>query len=127
MGEVTDIDMVGPDNGSVMLVERAPDHFINETVRTEKYGWHPEFGAREWGFYRHDGIVTVYTRAVSRPGYWAAQGGSHIQLFGWTRMMEGISSQISLEQRRVIRVTTCYIPHHPGCIVNYGPGRVLSR
>ncbi|MCC6995682.1 MAG: DUF4157 domain-containing protein [Deltaproteobacteria bacterium] len=97
VGDVYDIDIMGPDNGSVMLIEQAPNHFIFQTVTTLQTGGHPENGSREFGFQREDGgAVKWYTRGVSRPGSEAAGiVGRPIQEAGWTAMVTGIGNALA--------------------------------
>ncbi len=96
VGEIVDIDIYGPYNGSVILAELGPTYFIYQTIWAKKYGSHPENGAREFGFQRKDGTtVTFYTRGVSRPHLrLAGPIGAHFQTKGWTALMHGISTQI---------------------------------
>jgi hypothetical protein len=97
VGDVVDIDILGPDNGSVMLVERTPSHFIFQTVMTSQKntGSHPEYGSREFGFERTQPL-TFYTKGASRPGSWITGAvGAGIQNNGWTSMMEGIRDELT--------------------------------
>jgi len=76
-GEIVDINILGPDDGSVMLVALASNQFIYQSVTTRfsQTGEHPEWGAREFGFERNDdGSVTFYTRGVSRQDWWIRRG-----------------------------------------------------
>ncbi|MCG5054679.1 MAG: peptidoglycan-binding protein [Myxococcales bacterium] len=97
VGEIIDIDILGPENGSVMLVERAPDHFVFQTVDCEPYGSHPENGSREFGFERlGGGRFRFYTRGVSRPGNFITRlAGAIPQRKGWTNLMLGIAAGIN--------------------------------
>ena len=98
VGDVYDIDIQGPDNGSVMLVESTPSHFVFQTVATPltQTGTHPEFGSREFGFQRiENGAVRFYTRGVSRPGSEIAGAvGAPIQARGWTALLTGIGNAL---------------------------------
>ncbi len=96
VGDVYDIDILGPDNGSVMLVERTPSHFIFQTVTTKQTGTHPESGSREFGYEPADGGgVKFYTRGASRPGSEVAgMVGAPIQERGWTSMLQGIGAAL---------------------------------
>jgi hypothetical protein len=103
VGEIYDIDISGPDNGSVVMAEVASDHFVFQTITTRfaETGSHPECGARAFGFDRNaDGSVTFYTRGASRiaPAIAAASGGETIgalgQGRGWTQLMIGIAAAI---------------------------------
>jgi hypothetical protein len=103
IGDIYDIDIIGPDNGSIVLVALSPGFgaasgdswFDIQTVECKKYGSHPENGAREFGFqYVNDGVM-FYTRGVSRGHFLGAQrAGSAFQTLGWTGMMKGISETI---------------------------------
>lgn len=96
VGDVYDIDIQGPDNGSVMLVERTPSHFVFQTVATTQTGAHPEFGSREFGFeVLEKGAVRWYTRGASRAGSdLVAMVGGPVQKRGWTAMLMGIGSTL---------------------------------
>jgi hypothetical protein len=104
IGDLYDIDIAGPDNGSIVLVALSPGFGVStgdswfdiQTVDCDKYGSHPENGAREFGFeYVSDG-VKFYTRGVSRPGNAAIRlAGAAPQMMGWTSMMKGISNTIA--------------------------------
>jgi hypothetical protein len=103
IGDIYDIDIVGPDNGSIVLVAistgfgaaHGDSWFDIQTIECEKYGSHPENGAREFGFqYVPDGVM-FYTRGVSRGHFFGSQtAGSVPQALGWTGMMKGISETI---------------------------------
>jgi hypothetical protein len=103
VGDVYDIDILGPDNGSVMLVERTPNHFIFQTVATSQTGAHPEFGSREFGFeVLEGGAIRWYTRGASRAGSDAAAiAGASIQERGWTAMLTGIGSTLQIRGGRL--------------------------
>lgn len=113
MGEIIEIDILGPDEGSVALAATQSDHFIFQTVETPGQGTHPEYGAREFGFEivrgtvayvgsRHSAVlntkeaVKFYTRGVSRPNDrvtgWV---GADIQHRSWTRLIIGIGNEIN--------------------------------
>jgi hypothetical protein len=97
VGDIYHIDIAGPDNGSVMLVESAPDHFIFQTVETSEDGTHPEYGSRQFGFERlAGGAVRWYTRGASRPGLMPGGGtiGRHAQESGWTAMLKGMAAEL---------------------------------
>jgi hypothetical protein len=108
IGDIYDIDIFGPDNGSIVLVDLSPafgarigdSWFDIQTIECEKYGTHPENGAREFGFeYVMDGAM-FYTRGVSRGHFLGAQlAGGAFQNLGWTGMMKGISESIRKKGR----------------------------
>jgi hypothetical protein len=95
VGDIYDIDILGPVNGSVILSEVADDHFIFTTIKTPT-DTHPEHGSREFGFERNeDGSVTFYTRGASRPhDVLTDLFGDLPQATGWTRLMRGIEDSI---------------------------------
>ena len=103
IGDIYDIDILGPDNGSIVLVAVSPgfgtttgDHwFAIQTIECKKYGSHPECGAREFGFFRTGaGKPVFYTRGVSRASTFFHRAGAGIQKSSWTAMMKGIAATI---------------------------------
>jgi hypothetical protein len=96
VGDVYDINIYGPDNGAVMLVEQTRSHFVFQTVTTDATGSHPEYGSREFGFeMQKDSSVRWYTRGVSRPGsVVAAAIGAPLQKEGWTALLKGIANSL---------------------------------
>ena len=102
IGDLYDIDIIGPDNGSIVLVALSADFgtsgdswFDIQTVSCEKYGAHPENGAREFGCESTAEGTKFYTRGVSRPGNALVRFvGAGPQMLGWTAMMKGISETI---------------------------------
>ena len=96
VGELVHIDIMGPDDGSVILAELTPDYFIYQTIDCEETGSHPENGSREFGCQREGARVRFYTRGVSRPGNVVIRvAGAGPQMVGWTRLMRGLSDQIA--------------------------------
>jgi hypothetical protein len=96
LGDIVDIDIFGPNNGSVVVRDLQSDRFVFSTVQTSQTGVHPEYGNREFGFTRNsDGSVTFHTRGASRPGDLGSRTvGPGFQNVGWTRLMRGISDSI---------------------------------
>src|SRR5262249_37809901 len=102
LGEIFDIDILGPDNGSVALAAFDSDSFVFHTVKTKKYGRHPECGSREFGYEELAGATKFYTRGASRPSAFVAGvggglvrlGGKLPQMAGWTRLMMGVAGTI---------------------------------
>lgn len=102
VGNIYDINIAGPDNGSVVLVESTEDHFVFQTITTKSdgsgydTGAHPEYGSREFGFEsQRDGSIKFYTRGASRPSNaLVGVAGRLPQSTGWTRLMKGISNAI---------------------------------
>ncbi len=104
VGDIYDIDLMGPLNGSVMTTEQS-DSFGVATIPsgayfdvqaiTTNYGVLPEHGAREFGFEYFAGIVVFYTRGVSRARNLAgAFIGKAPQQLGWIAAMTGIRDQL---------------------------------
>lgn len=102
VGDIYDIDILGPDNGSIVLVDTSKSFgkstgdmwFDIQTIKCDKYGTHPECGAREFGFnYARDSVV-FYTRGISRARTTAHRTGNPIQHRGWMAMMKGIAGSI---------------------------------
>lgn len=99
VGDIYDIDILGPDNGSVMLVERTPSHWIFQTIQTGIFGAtgsHPEYGAREFGFeVNADGSVTWYTRgAATARDVLAEVAGGGVQRQNWEQLVMGIAAEL---------------------------------
>ncbi|HET6584637.1 MAG TPA: hypothetical protein VFG69_14360 [Nannocystaceae bacterium] len=96
-GEIVDIDIAGPDNGSVILAEITSTYFIYECITTSWGGSHPEYGSREFGFQRLEGgAILIYTRGCSSPANRVVGFvGAAPQNVGWTRLMRGISDTIA--------------------------------
>ena len=100
-GDIYDIDMWGPENGSVVLRDSAPNRFTVSTVDGAALGEHPIYGNREFGFDKNeDGSTTFYTRAADRRewmsgqlplGLQAARAG---QRDTWKSMMSDLGAQI---------------------------------
>lgn len=103
VGDLYDIDIIGPDNGSIVLVALSPGFGISsgdswfdiQTVTCNKYGSHPESGAREFGMeYVPEGIK-YYTRGVSSPNnVVVGAAGKLPQITGWVAMLAGISGTV---------------------------------
>lgn len=88
-GDIYDIDILGPDNGDVVLKEVKPDHIDVATLTTPGHGAHPEYGYRRFGFEKNDdGSVDFYTLGVSRADFVARQGG-FVQDQDWQSLMNG--------------------------------------
>jgi hypothetical protein len=100
VGSVYGIDMAGPDDGSIILVESTPSSFTVHTVETTNQGTHPEGGAREFGFVRTgDTEVTFYTRGVSQAnfaGFLTDALGKYLQGEGWKAAMKGIGNAMTV-------------------------------
>ena len=104
VGDIYDIDLAGPVNGSIMTVEQS-DGFGLRTVPTgayfdiqaitTDYGTLPENGAREFGFEYIKGGVLFYTRGVSRGhNFLLATFGKAPQQLTWIFAMKGIRDKV---------------------------------
>jgi len=104
LGDIWDIDILGPDNGSIVLVKTSQNltasrnvsedtdgWFDIQTIECKKYGTHPECGAREFGFQATSNGTKFYTRGVSRAYMHAHRTGSPIQHQSWKSMLSGIA------------------------------------
>jgi hypothetical protein len=96
VGDLYDIDFFGPDNGTVMLVEKGKNYFIFQTIQTDKTGRHPENGAREFGFEDlPDGSIRFYMRAAASADYYVADKiGPIFQRWTWQSALDGIKEKI---------------------------------
>jgi hypothetical protein len=99
LGDIYDIDMAGPDNGSVIVAVLDPKYMIVQTLETrlEETGVHPEFGSRQFGFEPIDGGIRFFTRGASRPEtpFPVKQVGALMQRVGWTGMVQGLGQAIA--------------------------------
>jgi peptidoglycan hydrolase-like protein with peptidoglycan-binding domain len=96
VGEIVDIDILGPIDGSVVLGEMEKTYFIYQTIDLDWEIAHPENGSREFGYQIENQKIFFYTRGVSRPSnYLSALGGPIPQKMGWTALMKGISTKIN--------------------------------
>jgi Domain of unknown function (DUF4157) len=97
VGDIYDIDIVGPFNGSVQLVERTPSSFIFQTVVLDSARFkHPEYGSRQFGFELTDGgKVKFYTRAASHTVIAAVDLVGEIpQSIGWRNLIMGMAKNL---------------------------------
>jgi hypothetical protein len=106
IGDIYTIEIAGPDNGGVMLVEKSPDHFVFQAIKLpfKEGGSLPESGVREFGFQRNrDGSVSFYTRGVSQAELGVGElyntlldsaFGQYFQGRGWEAMMHAISEKV---------------------------------
>ena len=99
IGTIYDIDIKGPDNGSVILVEKTSSSFTFQTITTpfSQTGSHPEAGVRQFGFERNsDGSITFYTKGVSQAAIGITDPiGQYYQGVGWNALMKGISDEMN--------------------------------
>lgn len=110
LGDIWDIDIMGPDNGSIVLVKTSPSlaggkhlaatsgssdaWFDIQTIECKKYGTHPECGAREFGFETTLNGIKFYTRGVSRAYIQMHRLGTPIQNQSWKGMLSGIAEEL---------------------------------
>jgi hypothetical protein len=95
LGAVIHIDIIGPDNGSVIISEISSSAFTLSTIEIEKKGSHPENGSREFGFeVNSDQSILFYTRGVSRPNTAVGKVGGPLQKQTWTSLLEGLSKTL---------------------------------
>ncbi|MGA9149288.1 MAG: hypothetical protein WBZ36_01820 [Candidatus Nitrosopolaris sp.] len=101
VGDIYDINFAGPDDGSVMMVEKTPSHFNFETLKTPWNGSPPVFGTRQFGFEENnDGSIKFYTRGLSKASILlnSLSGIEPIaQTESWTSFMKGFADQIDNE------------------------------
>lgn len=71
VGDIYDIDMVGPDDASVMIVDKTPFSFSFAGISNPKTGHHIETGAREFGIRKDaSGVPGLYIIGASKPRHW---------------------------------------------------------
>jgi hypothetical protein len=97
VGDIYEINILGPDDGSVMLVEKTSSYFIFQTVSTTSIGTHPEYGSREFGFEKiKSGGILFYTRGASRPGSMLiGVVGKGLQTKTWASLVIGIGNEMT--------------------------------
>lgn len=123
IGDIYDINLIGPDNGAVMTVQQSPGfgtatsrpetYFVVQAIETPENGTLPEYGAREFGFEYIDGKPAFYTRGVSRArDILVATFGKLPQQRSWIAAMTGLrdrvlrgGGQIAGEVERAYKVT----------------------
>lgn len=104
VGDIYDIDILGPFNGSVMFVATTVgaagtgEHwFVFQTVATAYAPRHPECGAREFGLEPlARGETLFYTRGCSRPAnFLMRHTASGPQRTSWLGLMQGMARAIN--------------------------------
>ena len=97
-GDIYKIDILGPNDGNVVLVEKTADHFSFCTLTDPSapvFKQHPENGCREFGFTRNaNSTVTFYTRGASRPHSVLIEFGTPIQAGSWSSLTRGVGNSI---------------------------------
>jgi Subtilase family/Domain of unknown function (DUF4114) len=115
IGDIYDIDIWGPIDGSVMLTQLTSSSFTFSTIKTSIVP-HPESGSREFGFERNkDGSVTFYTRGASKPSIIGADWiGAPLQKKSWTNLMIGIKDEVNRQggQSRQNSFSSWQYPSH---------------
>ena len=109
LGDIWDIDVMGPDNGSIVLVELSASFgkekidawFDIQTIECLKYGTHPECGAREFGYEMVGENVRIYTRGVSRAYMNLHRAGTPVQRISWGAMLSGIAEGLKRRGAKV--------------------------
>jgi hypothetical protein len=101
-GAIYDIDMAGPENGSVVMKDKRPGSITLSTIDGDKYGEHPIYGNREFGFTSNkDGSTTFYTRAADRMDLvngqtpLGATAASGVQSSLWNNFTEGVAAELT--------------------------------
>jgi hypothetical protein len=95
VGDIIDIDILGPDDGSIEIIEITSMTFTIMAITTEETGSHPEVGTRTWGFRPVDGGIEFYTEGLSRPrDPFTGLVSPFFQKVSWARLMRGISDSV---------------------------------
>lgn len=106
-GAIYDLDILGPDDASVVMRDQSSSHFTLTTVNGKPHGEHPIYGNREFGFRRNqDGSVTFYTLAADRMDLangktLAGEAGKAAQASTWNAWTEAIQETITRQGGRV--------------------------
>ncbi len=107
-GDIYDINIAGPENGSVVIRDMSPNQFTVSTVNGPPYGEHPIYGNRQFGFDKNDdGSVTFYTRAADRRQFQAgslpigAETAGYFQADTWRDWQHDIAREIQAQGGRV--------------------------
>jgi hypothetical protein len=104
IGDIYDIDIAGPYNGSVMLVDLSPTSFVFHTILTPilgETGEHPEYGCRQFGFEAYGSSIRFFTRGASRgANLLIAELGAVPQEIDWISMMNGIGRELEMRGGR---------------------------
>jgi len=107
-GDIYDINIAGPENGSVVIRDMSPNHFTLSTVNGPPYGEHPIYGNRQFGFEKNDdGSVTFYTRAADRRQFQAgslpigAETAGYFQADTWRGFQQDVAREITAQGGKV--------------------------
>jgi len=128
VADIIEIDIVGPDNGDIILTRAGDNWFRVATIDTGyagtyAHGTHPVSGSREFGYVDDSPSgITFYTRAVDSPANTGSQTiGTRVQRQGWVGMMQGIGERFGMSttdanlavedfQRELWEIPNCHIP-----------------
>ena len=119
LGEIYEIDIIGPDNGDVVLSEKSESHFTFTTIHTglSGHGEHPEYGNREFGFERNpDGSVTFYTRGATRHALLSRAGAPVAETAmqdTWETFITGIGNVVQSGPNGALREQPLSVHHDP--------------
>ncbi len=95
LGDVYDIDIFGPDNGSVMLTALNDLSWQFSIINTSTHGQHPLYGAREFGFEPlPNGDWKFYTKGFSKPASTFNRLGIPLKDSGWLAMVTGLPLEL---------------------------------
>ncbi|MDJ0843957.1 MAG: Calx-beta domain-containing protein, partial [Crocosphaera sp.] len=131
LGDVIQIDILGPDNGDVMITQITDTYFRASTIDTGlsgtyKNGSHPVSGSREFGFVENEsGSVTFYTRGLDSPQNDGSDWiGVSKQKEGWTAFMQGIGERFGMtsqEAEESVEAFNGSIEDKPSCHIAPNP------
>lgn len=100
LAAIISIDLLGPDNASVISSLDGSDRWRFSTIYSEEDGGHPVTGNREWGIDANDdGSFTFYTRAADRPtgdfDDFLSIGGFTIAHWLWQSLQDGVAAFVN--------------------------------
>ncbi|HEY3500252.1 MAG TPA: RHS repeat-associated core domain-containing protein [Polyangiaceae bacterium] len=115
LGSVYDIDIAGPDNGSIVVTDlqlgAMGGHMTVEAIATKETGMHPENGWREFGYVVYpDGMTRFYTRGNSVGAWpWYQYGpGPSLQTWSWHGLMNGFANEARTVGGSMLGVTEAH-------------------
>jgi hypothetical protein len=98
VGTVFFLDMLGPDNASIVISQVTKQYFAVSTVHAPRSGDHPVSGHRMFGYANEKGKTVWFTRAADRPTL-LPQGFQEAIFAGaeklWESMQRGVASFIN--------------------------------
>jgi hypothetical protein len=96
LGAVLHIDMSGPDNGSVLVSRADPASWTFTTLWTDKDGFHPVSGNREFGYRAGAAGTTIfYTRGADRTTGPVETAGADVGFFMADRLWKSLQSKLA--------------------------------